>query len=103
MDAVTPTIDDQPVDALIQRSLGQHRFAGAVSLISLNDRIVHYEAHGLLDLESRRPMIREALFRIMSMTKPLVAAAILMLREEGRLSLGPRAGGPAVQHRRRRT
>src|SRR5690606_2109794 len=49
--------------------------------------IAHLEAHGLMDLESSRPMDEEAIFRIASMSKPVGAVAILMLIEEGKVRL----------------
>jgi CubicO group peptidase (beta-lactamase class C family) len=64
---------------------------------------VHLEAQGLMDVESRRPMQTDAVFRIMSMTKPVVAVAVLMLVEEGKMRLNdpisrfiPELGGLAV-------
>ena len=49
--------------------------------------IVHFEAVGFQDLEARKPMAKDSIFQIMSMTKPMVAVAIMMLAEEGRLIL----------------
>jgi CubicO group peptidase (beta-lactamase class C family) len=43
---------------------------------------------GTLDLESKRPMRADAIFRIYSMTKPITSVAVLILLEEGRLRLG---------------
>ena len=62
-------------------------FAGAVTLVARDDRIVHFQAQGLMEIEPERPMQTDAVFRIMSMTKPVVAVSILMLMEEGRLRL----------------
>jgi CubicO group peptidase (beta-lactamase class C family) len=44
----------------------------------------------LQDVEAKKPMAKDSIFQIMSMTKPMVAVAILMLAEEGRLSLTDR-------------
>jgi eukaryotic-like serine/threonine-protein kinase len=63
-------------------------FSGAVTLVARHGRIAHLEARGLADLESKRPMRTDAIFRIMSMTKPVVAVSILMLVEEGKVKLG---------------
>ncbi|MBV8169798.1 MAG: beta-lactamase family protein [Alphaproteobacteria bacterium] len=60
--------------------------AGAVVLVSRGDE-VHAEAVGLMDLETGAPMRRDTIFRIASMSKPITAAAALMLVEEGRLRL----------------
>ncbi len=60
---------------------------GAELLIVKDRRIVLHEAFGWADREERRPMERNFLFSIKSMSKPFSAAAILMLEEDGKLSL----------------
>jgi len=49
---------------------------------------VHFEAHGLMDLESKKPMARDTIFRLASMSKPITAVAVMMLVEEGKIRLG---------------
>ena len=71
----------------MQRHLDAKSFSGAVTLVARNGRIGHFEAHGLMDIESRKPMQKDAMFRIMSMTKPIVGVSILMLIEEGKVRL----------------
>jgi CubicO group peptidase (beta-lactamase class C family) len=75
------------VTELMQRHIESGTFSGAVTLVARHGRIVHFEARGLMDLESKRPMQTDAVFRIMSMTKPVVAVAILMMVEEGKVRL----------------
>ena len=75
------------VTELMQRQIDAGTFSGAVTLIARNGRVAHFESQGLMDLESKKPMQKDAIFRIMSMTKPVVAAAVLMMVEEGRLRL----------------
>jgi CubicO group peptidase (beta-lactamase class C family) len=75
------------IDELIQRHSDAGTFSGAVTLVARHGRIAHFEAHGLMDIESRKPMQKDAIFRIMSMTKPVVGAAILMVIEEGKVRL----------------
>lgn len=60
---------------------------GAVTVVARRGRIVHFKAHGRLDPARDEPMERDAIFRIYSMTKPLVSVALMMLAEEGRLLL----------------
>ena len=50
-------------------------------------RIAHFEAHGLMDVESKKPMAKGCDLRIASMTKPVTGVAILMLMEEGKVRL----------------
>lgn len=75
------------IDELMQQRIDAQWFPGAVTLVARNGRIVHFEAQGLMDVESGRPMQTDAVFRIMSMTKPVVAVAVLMMVEEGRMRL----------------
>jgi CubicO group peptidase (beta-lactamase class C family) len=63
------------------------RIAGAVSLVARRGHIVLFEAVGKADIEEGRPMREDSLFRIASMTKPIVSLAVLMLHEEGRFLL----------------
>ena len=52
-----------------------------------NERIVHHEAFGVMDLETKKPMPKDGIFRIMSMTKPVIGVATLMMIEEGKIRL----------------
>lgn len=61
--------------------------SGAVTLVATRDRIVHLEATGKADLASGRPMRPDTIFWIASMTKPITASAVMMLQEEGKLSV----------------
>ena len=60
---------------------------GAVVLIARNGKIVMFDAFGFRDREAKAPMTTDAIFRIASMTKPIVSVAAMMLVEEGKLSL----------------
>ena len=72
---------------VIQAHIDARDFAGAVTLVMRKGKVVHFEAHGLMDLESNKPMRTDTLFRMASMTKPMTAVSILMLMEEGKLVL----------------
>jgi CubicO group peptidase (beta-lactamase class C family) len=71
----------------IQRHVDAGEISGAVTLVARRGRIVHFEAHGLMDIESKRPMQKDAIFRIASMSKPITGAAVMMMLEEGKLRL----------------
>ena len=75
------------IGELMQRHIAAKMFPGAVTLVARNGRIAHFDVHGLMDLETQKPMQKDAIFRIMSMTKPVVGVAILMLVEEGKIRL----------------
>ena len=60
---------------------------GAVTLVIKKDQVVSFEAVGYQDLETKRPMTRDTIFDIRSMTKPVTAIGIMILMEEGKLAL----------------
>ena len=61
-------------------------FPGIVTLVAQGDD-VHVDAIGTLSFERREPLQRNTIYRITSMTKPILAAATMMLVEDGRLAL----------------
>lgn len=63
------------------------QIAGAVTAVVDRGGIRHLECTGLADIASGRPMAPDSVFWIASMTKPVTAVAILMLQDEGRLSV----------------
>ena len=71
----------------IQRHIDAGEISGAVTLVARRGRLVHFEAHGLMDIESKRPMEKDAIFRIASMSKPITGVAVMMMMEEGKLRL----------------
>lgn len=71
----------------MKRMIDEGAMAGALTLIARRDQVVHFEAHGLRDLENARPMEPDTVFFIYSMTKPVTAVATLMLHEEGHFLL----------------
>lgn len=75
------------IDAAIDKALADRRIVGAVVLVAQGGDIVHRRAAGHLDREAGVAMREDAIFRLASITKPLVAAATLRLVEEGRLDL----------------
>ena len=60
---------------------------GAVVLIAHNDKVAYLQAFGFQDREQKIPMTTDSIFRIASMTKPIVSVAAMMLAEEGKLDL----------------
>ena len=69
--------------ALLQPFVDNRTLAGAVALVATNDRIVSLEAVGSADIAASKPMATDAVFWIASQTKPMTAAALMMLRDEG--------------------
>jgi len=71
----------------MQRHIDAKNISGAVTLVARKGRIVHFEAHGSMDLEANHAMAKDTIFRIFSMSKPVAGAAIMMLLEQGKVRL----------------
>jgi CubicO group peptidase (beta-lactamase class C family) len=75
------------IDIEMQRHVAAPDVAGIVALISRNGKVGYFEAFGFQDVEAARPMPKDAIFRLQSMTKPIIAAAALTLYDEGKFTL----------------
>lgn len=75
------------IQAVVQQALGDRRLVGAVILVARDGELIHQQAAGFADRESARPMTLEAVFRLASVSKPIVATAALALVAQGRLDL----------------
>src|SRR2546423_6999257 len=62
---------------LIERRIETRDISGAVTLVARKGQVAHLEAQGLMDIETNKPMAKDAIFRIASMTKPVVGVALL--------------------------
>jgi len=71
----------------VQRHVDAGSISGAVTLVARHGKIAHLEAHGLLDIESKRAMPKDGVFRLASMSKPITAVAVMMMVEEGKVRL----------------
>ena len=61
--------------------------AGVVTLVARHGHVASLDAVGFQDLESKTPMRTDSIVRIASVTKPITCAAIMILVDEGRVSL----------------
>jgi CubicO group peptidase (beta-lactamase class C family) len=73
------------VHAGMQKFVDDHQICGAVAIVGTSKGIVYHDAVGNQRLDSAHPMPKDAIFRIMSMTKPITAMGIMLLAEEGKL------------------
>jgi CubicO group peptidase (beta-lactamase class C family) len=73
--------------AIRTRRIAAGDLAGAVPIVARQGQVVHHSAQGVMDLESKKPMAPTSMFRIASMTKPVIGVAVMMLVEEGKLHL----------------
>lgn len=70
-----------------QRFSDGERLAGAVTVVARRGKVAYFKASGMMDIEANKPMQKDTIFRIYSMTKPIAAVAVMMLCEEGKLQL----------------
>lgn len=75
------------IETWLQGMVDDKSTAGFVTLVARKGKVVHHRATGKRGMSLVDPMPRNALFDIASMTKPLTAAAVLLLFEEGRITL----------------
>ena len=75
------------MDAAMQKQIDDKHVAGVIGLIGRNGKIGYFEAFGHRNIKADKPMTRDALFRIYSMTKPMVAVTAMSLWEEGKFKL----------------
>jgi CubicO group peptidase (beta-lactamase class C family) len=75
------------VTSAMKECLAKKDVAGVVTLVATRDKIVHCSAVGQADIAAAAPMRPDAIGWIASMTKPIAATAILMLQDEGKLSV----------------
>ena len=74
-------------DTFLNRQVKFGKIPGAISYIMKDGQTVHEKAYGYSSLKDRTPMREDGIFHIMSMTKPIVTAAFMMLYEEGYFQL----------------
>src|ERR1700712_2189965 len=72
----------------IRNEIATARIPGAILLIQQHGHPVYFESFGVRDVETRRPMTSDSIFRLYSMSKPVTSVAAMMLIEDGKLSLG---------------
>ncbi len=74
------------IPAAMQKFVDTGDLSGAVTVVGRKDGVVAFDAVGLSDLVGKKPMTKDTLFRIASMTKPITAIGIMILADEGKLS-----------------
>jgi CubicO group peptidase (beta-lactamase class C family) len=71
----------------MRNEIATGKIPGAVLLIQQHSRPVYFENFGVRDVESRRPMSADTIFRLYSMSKPITSVAAMMLVDDGKLAL----------------
>ncbi|MGB3466395.1 MAG: serine hydrolase domain-containing protein [Cyclobacteriaceae bacterium] len=85
-DAVGFSIDSlKKIETIVNEYVDKKAIPGATILIARNGKILYEKAFGYDDITTQTPMRTDHIFRVASMTKPIVSAAALQLYEEGKL------------------
>ena len=71
----------------VQAYVDAGKFPGAISMVQRRGKVVHFQTYGRRDLEAGTPVEPDTIFRIYSMTKPIVSVGLMTLYEEGCLQL----------------
>ena len=71
------------INTVMQRHIDAGDIQGAVTVVARHGKLVHFETHGLMDVDNNRPMESDAIHIMMSSTKPLLGVATMMMLEEG--------------------
>ena len=77
----------QRITDMIQRHIAAGDLTGAVTVVARRGKVAHLVPQGVMNLDTKQPMTPATMFRIASMTKPVVGVSIMMLVEEGKLHL----------------
>ncbi|WP_157580851.1 serine hydrolase domain-containing protein [Segetibacter koreensis] len=75
------------IDTLVNDYISKNFLTGAVTLVVKDNHLVQYKGYGFSSPESKKPLERDAIFRIMSQTKAITSAGIMILYEQGKLLL----------------
>ena len=75
------------LDAAMHGLVDAGQLAGVVTMVSRKGKVVHFDAYGMQDLENQVPIAKDTIFRIYSMTKPIVGVALMTYYDEGRFTL----------------
>jgi len=91
------------IDKVVTSYIDENKIAGAVTMVARRGKIAHFKSFGMMDIDGAKPMRKDAMFRIASMTKPITSTAIMILYEEGHFLLSdpvskyiPEFGEPKV-------
>jgi CubicO group peptidase (beta-lactamase class C family) len=63
------------------------KLAGVTTLVARHGKVVYLDAYGVQDLATKKPVASDTIFRLASMTKPIVGVAMMMLWEQGKWTL----------------
>ena len=75
------------IDEWMRRYVDAGKLPGLMTVVARRGQVVDWRMHGLIDVEAKKPVAPDAIYRIYSMTKPITSVAIMMLYEQGLFQL----------------
>jgi CubicO group peptidase (beta-lactamase class C family) len=75
------------IGTFMQRHIDAGHLSGGVTALARHGKLIHFAAHGMLDVEANTPMPTNGIFRIMSLGKPVTGVALLQQMESGKIAL----------------
>jgi CubicO group peptidase (beta-lactamase class C family) len=75
------------VTEVVKQHIDARDVAGAVTLVARRGKVAYFDAQGLADINAKRAMTKDSIFRLASMSKPITGIAVMMLVEEGKIRL----------------
>lgn len=75
------------IDGVLQSYIDKGAFPGVAAIVVRDGKIVYHKAFGKADLDANKPLSKDAMYRIASMTKAITSLAVMMLHEEGKVML----------------
>ncbi|MHB8971210.1 MAG: serine hydrolase domain-containing protein [Pirellulaceae bacterium] len=84
---VLPAQTPDSLAVSVQPFVDRHELAGAVMLVADKDKVLTTEAVGWADIGTAKPMQTDSMFWIASQSKPITAAALMMLVDEGKVNV----------------
>ena len=75
------------ISPVMQKYIDEELTPGIVTAVMRQGKLVHLETQGYMDVEAKKPMREDAIFRIASMTKPIASVALMILWEKGHFQL----------------
>jgi methyl acetate hydrolase len=75
------------IDSSLREAVERKDIPGVVALVTDRERVLYQGAFGVADVSTGRPLAKDSMFRIASMTKPVTSVALMQLVEQGRIDL----------------
>jgi len=80
------------IDVLMQDLIDRSQIAGSIGMVARKGKVAYFKNFGQMEIEAKKPMTKDTIFRIASMSKPITSVAVMILFEEGRFLLNDPVG-----------